>query len=142
MKGPHGPGLAEGLGTEGFVFDTELAAYVLDPTESGYDLRKLTQRHLGAEAARSPAALELIAPCAPKLTENGRIAALFDIELPLCEVLAEMERAGFPGGQGALADFGESLTAGIDALQRGHLGPGRARVQHKLAQAARRGAVR
>ena len=43
----------------------------------------------------------------------------FDIELPLCQVLAEMERAGFLVDRKALADFGESLTAGIDALQRG-----------------------
>ena len=66
-----GLALAEGLGTEGFVFDTELAAYVLDPTESGYDLGKLTKRYLGAELPEARAALELMAPMRAKLAENG-----------------------------------------------------------------------
>ena len=111
--------LAEGLGTEGFVFDTELAAYVLDPTESSYDLAKLTQRHLGAELPAAQAVLELIAPMRAKIEENGAARLYDEIELPLCEVLAEMERTGFLVDRKALSDFGESLTAGIDALQRG-----------------------
>ena len=119
VKDLMGLALAEGLGTEGFVFDTELAAYVLDPTESGYDLGKLTKRFLGAELPEARAALELMAPMRAKLAENGAEKLYFDIELPLCQVLAEMERAGFLVDRKALADFGESLTAGIDALQRG-----------------------
>ena len=119
VKDLMGLALAEGLGTEGFVFDTELAAYVLDPTESGYDLGKLTKRYLGAELPEARAALELMAPMRAKLAENGAEKLYFDIELPLCQVLAEMERAGFLVDRKALAEFGESLTAGIDALQRG-----------------------
>lgn len=119
VKDLMGLALAEGLGTEGFVFDTELAAYVLDPTESGYDLGKLTKRYLGAELPEARAALELMAPMRAKLAENGAEKLYFDIELPLCQVLAEMERAGFLVDRKALADFGESLTAGINALQRG-----------------------
>lgn len=119
VKDLMGLALAEGLGTEGFVFDTELAAYVLDPTESGYDLGKLTKRYLGAELPEARAALELMAPMRAKLAENGAEKLYFDIELPLCQVLAEMERAGFLVDRKALADFGESLTSGIDALQRG-----------------------
>lgn len=119
VKDLMGLALAEGLGTEGFVFDTELAAYVLDPTESGYDLGKLTKRYLGAELPEARAALELMAPMRAKLAKNGAEKLYFDIELPLCQVLAEMERAGFLVDRKALADFGESLTAGIDALQRG-----------------------
>ena len=119
VKDLMGLALAEGLGTEGFVFDTELAAYVLDPTESGYDLGKLTKRYLGAELPEARAALELMAPMRAKLAENGAEKLYFDIELPLCQVLAEMELAGFLVDRKALAAFGESLTAGIDALQRG-----------------------
>lgn len=110
--------LAEGLGTEGFVFDTELAAYVLDPTESSYELQKLCRRYLGSELPAAQAVLELIPDMRGKLEENGATRLYFDIELPLCEVLAEMERAGFLVDRKALSDFGESLTSGIDALQR------------------------
>ena len=38
----------------------------------------------------------------------------YEVELPLCPVLAEMERAGVLVDRGALARFGEMLTAGID----------------------------
>ena len=41
------------LGLVGFVFDTALAGYVLDPTESGYDTARLAARHLGAELPES-----------------------------------------------------------------------------------------
>ena len=38
----------------------------------------------------------------------------YEVELPQCPVLAEMERAGVLVDRGALARFGEMLTAGID----------------------------
>jgi len=42
----------------------------------------------------------------------------YDIELPLCRVLAEMERTGFLVDKDALADFGESLSIGITATEK------------------------
>ena len=42
--------LAEGLPTDGFVFDTALAAYLLDATAGNYDLPRLAQAYLGGEA--------------------------------------------------------------------------------------------
>ena len=40
------------------------------------------------------------------------------VELPLCQVLAEMEQAGFLVDRGALEDFGLQLKARIDEIQR------------------------
>ena len=118
VKDIMGLALAEGLGTGGFVFDTALAGYVLDPTESGYDTKKLSRRHLGAELPEAQAVLELMPVLREKIEAAGA-ARLYDaIELPLCEVLAQMERQGFLVDKKALSDFGESLTADIDALQR------------------------
>ena len=118
VKDIMGLALAEGLGTGGFVFDTALAGYVLDPTESGYDTKKLSRRHLGAELPEAQAVLELMPVLREKIEAAGAARLYDDIELPLCEVLAQMERQGFLVDKKALSDFGESLTADIDALQR------------------------
>jgi DNA polymerase-1 len=42
----------------------------------------------------------------------------YDIELPLCEVLAEMEREGFLVDRTALYNYGESMIGTIDQLQQ------------------------
>ena len=110
--------LAEGLSAEGFVFDTALAGYVLDPTESTYDAKKLSKRYFGAELPEAQAVLELMPVMREKIEAAGAARLYDEIELPLCEVLAEMERAGFLVDRKALSDFGESLTESIDALQK------------------------
>ena len=41
--------LDEGIEPEGFIFDTELAAYLLDPTAGNYELRKLAMSYFKKE---------------------------------------------------------------------------------------------
>ena len=53
-----------------------------------------------------------------KLDVLGMNRLYYDIELPLCPVLAEMEREGFLVDRDALREFGESMTGTIDALQK------------------------
>ncbi len=53
-----------------------------------------------------------------RLSEAGAHELYYDIELPLCAVLADMERAGFLVDRAALSAYGESMVSGIDALQR------------------------
>lgn len=118
VKDIMGLALAEGLSAEGFVFDTALAGYVLDPTESTYDAKKLSKRYFGAELPEAQAVLELMPVMREKIEAAGAARLYDEIELPLCEVLAEMERAGFLMDRKALSDFGESLTESIDALQK------------------------
>ena len=118
VKDIMGLALAEGLSAEGFVFDTALAGYVLDPTESTYDAKKLSKRYFGAELPEAQAVLELMPVMREKIEAAGAARLYDEIELPLCEVLAEMERAGFLVDRKALSDFGESLTESIDALQK------------------------
>lgn len=118
VKDFMGLALERNVSPEGFVFDTELAAYVLDPTDSAYPIDRLSARHLGAELPGAQAVYELYPVLDGKLTEMGAHGLYYDIELPLCRVLADMERAGFLVDRNALAAYGESLVAGIDALQR------------------------
>ena len=110
--------MTEGISPRGFVFDTELAAYVLDPTESAYPIEKLSARHLGAEKSAAQAAYELYPALDARLSEADAHELYYDIELPLCAVLADMERAGFLVDRAALSAYGESMVSGIDALQR------------------------
>ena len=54
----------------------------------------------------------------PKLEERQVEALYFDVEHPLCRVLAEMELAGFQVDAGMLRSFGETLTAAIETLEQ------------------------
>ena len=110
--------LDEGLSVENFVFDTALAGYLLDATESDYSLARMSARYLGYECEGAEAVWRLRAPLEDKLRELGMDKLYFSAELPLCRVLAEMERTGFLVDRKALYDFGESLNAQIDALQQ------------------------
>ena len=109
--------LAEDLPADGFVFDTALAAYLLDPTESAYELPRLSARFLGRETPDAQAVWALYPALDAALRSAGAEKLMYGMELPLCRVLADMERAGFLVDRKALYDFGESLNAGIAALQ-------------------------
>jgi len=131
-----------GLPAEGFVFDTALAAYLLDATAGGYDLPRLFVAYFNQELPKpvhlepeafSPlgdrsaawaslhsygAAIEaLYGVLPPRLREQGMEKLYFDVELPLCRVLADMERSGFLVDGGALARFGADLSDTIDRLE-------------------------
>ena len=110
--------MKEGLSTEGFVFDTALAAYLLEATESDYALERISVRYTGAEAAGAEAVFRLAPVLDAKLRELGMDELYYQAELPLCAVLAEMEAAGFFVDRKALHDFGESLNDGIAQLQQ------------------------
>ena len=135
--------LDEGITPGGFVFDTEVAAYLLAPTDGSYDLEKLGMTYYNhqfakaadylAEGAFGPLAdpvaptAALLSHCAligslretlaARLEELGMMKLYQEIELPLCSVLAEMETAGFLIDRGALVSFGEMLSGRIDAAQ-------------------------
>ena len=132
-----------GLPAEGFVFDTALAAYLLDATAGKYDLPRLfvsyfnqelekpvhlepdAFSHLGDRSAAWAslhsygAAIEALhGVLLPRLREQGMEKLYFDVELPLCRVLADMERSGFLVDGGALARFGADLSDTIDRLEQ------------------------
>ncbi len=135
--------LDAGLPAEGFVFDTALAAYLLDATAGKYDLPRLFVAYFNEELPK-PAHLEpdafsplgdqaaawaslhsygaaieaLHGVLLPRLREQGMEKLYFDVELPLCRVLADMERSGFLVDGGALARFGRELSDTIDRLEQ------------------------
>ena len=110
--------LSENLQIDGFFFDTAIAAYLLSPTESGYELSTLCQKYLGSSKNGSWAIYSLYPVLKAQLEEAGMLELLNNIEMPLCAVLADMEREGFCVDKTAIYDFGQQLSAGISALQK------------------------
>ena len=136
--------LDEGVQGQGFVFDTQLAAYLLDPTAGSYDLPKLSMQYFRKELEESRAwrdeeafgALSdqvkaqakwyadnafidaLYEKLAPQLDELGLTKLLQEMEIRLCSVLANMERRGVLVDKGALSRFGEMLTGRIADTQK------------------------
>ena len=136
--------LAEGLSTGGFLFDTAIAAYLLTPTDGSYDLEKLAMTYYHTEVPKAVAYLEenafgpMADPAAfaaaagalmshtalvdglyellsKRLGELGLDKLYYELELPLCPVLAEMERAGVLVDRKALGEFGVMLDERIRA---------------------------
>ncbi len=86
----------------GLHFDTMIAAYVLNPAKTGYGLADIAFDYLGspviAQVSDPVKALDLIMKLKPKLEkelQDKNLVKLFSkIEMPLVEVLADMELTG------------------------------------------------
>ena len=130
--------LENGLSTEGFVFDTALAAYLLDATAGSYDLGRLFVTYCGAELPKplhlEPDAFSMLGDTAQAEASFDSYAAAvnglyeilsrdiekenmhglyYEIELPLCRVLAEMEVTGCRVDGTELQRFGEDMAVRI-----------------------------
>ena len=97
---------------EGFGFDVMLGAYVLDPA-GNFDLSRLIARYMNEvysedipEAYYTMAIYKEIAPIVEEREQHG---LLFDIEMPLARVLADMEMAGFRVDIDGLRNYGDQL---------------------------------
>ena len=136
--------LSEGIAPGGFVFDTEVAAYLLAPADGSYDLEKLGMTYfnhqfpkaadyladgafgpladLGTSAGAFLSHCALVAALEPVLTGRLKELGMWElyqtVELPLCPVLAEMEQEGFLIDRKALAEFGEMLSGRIQTAQK------------------------
>ena len=110
--------ISEGLPAESFVFDTALAAYLLEATDSDYPPERVSEKYLGRAERGAQAVYDLYPELDRRIRELGMRKLMYDMELPLCRVLADMEKAGFLVDRKALYDFGEGMTGAIDALQK------------------------
>jgi len=110
--------LEEGIDTKGYIFDTALVAYLLEPTVSTYPLDKLAEEYLDHASTEPTAIIQSLYPVLRKrLEETGHTRVFTEIELPLCEALAQMEHTGFLVDRAALKTFGDQLTTWINAAQ-------------------------
>ena len=113
-----------GIGFGEFVFDTALAAYDLNPSQSDYPVSKLATNFLGTSVEDMDAAccaeaiwnLEQI--LSEELEKQGMTTLYREIELPLCSVLYRMEKEGIAIDREQLTQFGEMLTQRIDECEK------------------------
>ena len=106
-----------------FVFDTALAAYDLNPSQSDYPVSKLATNFLATTvedtdaAACAEAIWYLRSPLQDALTRQGMDKLYSDIEFPLCAVLYRMEKAGVAIHREQLEQFGQMLSERIEACE-------------------------
>ncbi|MBR0028168.1 MAG: DNA polymerase I, partial [Clostridia bacterium] len=119
--------------------DTAIAAYLVDPAKSKYEIEDLANEYFGVVIDKpqakqlslldedEPDNAEYLAKCAvalgalndrinKKIEENGQTQLYREIELPLVEVLAHLEINGFLVDDGQLKAFAETLGTQIDKL--------------------------
>jgi DNA polymerase-1 len=126
----------------GFQFDVLLAAYLLNPSESEYELSEMASRYLqssipsdeevygkGAKRralegeelaehlARKTTVIHQLYPVLIKeLEEAGLSVLMCDLEMPLAAVLAEMEQYGVRVDKDRLNELGIELKQSMDRL--------------------------
>ena len=119
--------LRDGGRMEGPVLDTMLAAYLLNPSASGYEPLRLAREYgvpVPEDGALSPQqAAAAVLPAlsdrlSQKIAENGQTELLEKIEIPLADVLAHMESEGFAVDAGGIRAFGEVLEQRIGEIQK------------------------
>ena len=111
--------LRQGKKPAGFVMDTALAAYLLNPLDSGYDLTRLMRDYGISVPEGEP--LQGYSRLADRLTaevEKQEMTVLLnEVELPLAEVLAAMENDGCAVDRDGIVDLGRELSGRIVSLQ-------------------------
>lgn len=104
-------------------FDTALAAYDLNPSQSDYPVSKLATTFLGADVSDDdPAAcVQAIWSLRPVLIQELKKNEMWElytqIELPLCRVLFDMECSGVRIDSKQLAKFSQMLSERISACE-------------------------
>jgi DNA polymerase-1 len=129
-----------GVDLAGLDFDALLASYLLNPGRRGYAVENLSfefleeQRSPGTggiaaeDAAADPTAraaggeagviLRLDASMTARLEEEGLLAVYESMEMPLVEVLADMERAGVKVDRDLLMSMSRDMEAQLQTLTK------------------------
>ncbi|MFW5474274.1 DNA polymerase I [Knoellia sp. CPCC 206450] len=143
LKGQMHALAARGMPVRGVTMDTALAAYLVKPDQRSFDLADLVVRHLGRELkaeapasgqgmldlggedevvgqdamVRARAVLDLSVPLADQLESTGGTELLRDLELPLVDILASMERTGIAVDTDALSSLEADFAAKVREAQ-------------------------
>ncbi|MDO4459055.1 MAG: DNA polymerase I [Clostridia bacterium] len=126
IKPFHKAVMKMGLTVNSPAFDSVLAAYLLNPSASGYDTERLEAEYsvfvpeLDTKEAGIAAAFPALCDKLGKdIDARDQRELLSDIELPLAEVLAAMENEGFMANRDDIIAYGEKLRVRINELVSG-----------------------
>lgn len=111
----------------GMAMDTLLAAYLLNPSASGYGVARLAAEYdvtvpavsgeKSADAEDAAVLPALVDKLRLKIEQNTQGELLSKIEMPLARVLARMETVGFAVNAQGIKDYGNELQAQINEMQ-------------------------
>lgn len=113
---------------QNLVFDTELAAYLLEPSSKDYSDSKLCAANSIEMPYTENEELEKYRPLAVydilceklfnEIKLNGQEKLLEEIEIPLANVLAKMENIGFAVDRSGIEEYGAMLSEQIKNLEQ------------------------
>ena len=115
-----------GVKIQNVVFDSMLAGYLLNPSSNSYEIERLVSEYSvpeikidsDSETAKLCAENSLVCKTLGGLIDSAdQTDLLRQIELPLSEVLAEMETEGFLVDKSEIENYGKVLSSEIDKLQ-------------------------
>jgi DNA polymerase-1 len=134
----------EGIAVSGMLYDTMIASYLLNPNKPNHNLEEVAFEFLSfrkktfpeiigkrssfaevpimdaTDYAAEDAALayELKDILFPRLEEEGLFELYRDIEMPLIDVLIDMEMAGFMIDEERLKDMSKELERELESIQK------------------------
>ncbi|MBF0478548.1 MAG: DNA polymerase I [Candidatus Omnitrophica bacterium] len=117
--------LTQGQRLKGECFDILLASYLLSPAQTVHTMDELVAKYLkisldekAKSASMTQAAFDLYLPLKRELEEKTLLKLFNTIEMPLAEVLADMEKEGICIDVDFLHDFSKSCEQKIGELQK------------------------
>ncbi|MEK7665723.1 MAG: DNA polymerase I [Patescibacteria group bacterium] len=107
------------------LFDTLVAAYLLNSSGRGYEFATLAQKHLGHRMSASPTVDEIVmllpelsGRLERQLKETNTLTLAQDVEMPLVTILYEMEATGVKLNTTFLKKLSEKLHDQLDVLTK------------------------
>ena len=108
------------------ALDTSLAGYILNPSANGYAPLRLCEEYK-APIPKVNSEMPLAVDCAvmrsvstrlkTEIEANGQEYLLYEVEMPLAEVLASMEHLGFMVDKKGIAEFSQKISGELQQMQ-------------------------
>lgn len=110
--------LCLGKKAAGIVEDISIAAYLIEPGRSSYNLKAVTERYLVTSSGGNVADLQTLLPIIKQKLQEYELVKLYqEMELPLAEVLAKMELTGIKPDIKLLQSITTEMAIQIKALE-------------------------
>lgn len=108
------------------ALDTSLAGYILNPSANGYAPLRLCEEYK-APIPKVNSEMQLAVDCAVMRSVSTRLKTeieaneqeylLYEVEMPLAEVLASMEHLGFMVDKGGISEFSRKISGELKQIQ-------------------------
>ena len=109
----------QGLSPKGFDFDTRVAAYLLNPSQAKYLVEDLAAKFISQPCSSLVECIYVLKTALEEELKRLDLYQLFkEMEMPLVEVLAEMEMTGVSIDQEYLAQLSGQLNKELETLEK------------------------